>query len=688
MKIIITIIRAAIGWHFLYEGCIKLFAEKWSSASYLNNTNGFLSGFYHWLAATPGRLAIVDFLNVWGLILIGLALFIGLFTRWASLAGALLLVLYYFAYPPFGFTLFSGNGLVYIINQLVIEAAILVFFFCSKEKGYGLDGSVQLLRKKKEFEIVHGEATTGVNTRRQLLKDLATLPVLGLFGWGAWRNVKLYGINTLSGATLQMDQETPGELKSEQPTGSPVNTVRTETDYSGPEDGPNQPFGIPAGIFPGRVVWAWDPKATNENCLNTFESKDFYFKPENTNKEVVRDMLRSALPKLTGENTVKDSWDAMFKYFNYNKHHTRTSYRKGEKIFIKLNQGTSRWLLTDEDKANGYYYPQTFVPASTPGGRREAEVYGATESNPYVVLEVIKQLVDDCGIAQENIYIGDPMTHIYGHLFEVVYAEFPKAVYVDKHADHHNRTITKVTEKDYLLYANNQKDPLFDFIVKADYLINIANLKPHGAACISLLAKNHFGSHGRENASHLHPSLVNMGRPAGSNGGYRKYRAFVDIMGSKYLGRNTVIHIVDGLFGGGSTETRGPVKYFMPPFNNNWCNSIFVSLDQVALESVGFDFLRTEWNGTHTHNSRNNRNENYPNIRGVDDHMHQAADRSKWPEGIVYDPDGSGKSIPSLGVHEHWNNPVDKQYSVNLGTGKGIELVSIPDNLVKSVERS
>jgi hypothetical protein len=30
-----------------------------------------------------------------------------------------------------------------------------------------------------------------------------------------------------------------------------------------------------------------------------------------------------------------------------------------------------------------------------------------------------------------------------------------------------------------------------------------------------------------------------------------------------------------------------------------------------------------------------------------------------------------------LGVHEHWNNPQDKQYSRNLGTGDGIELIKV-----------
>jgi hypothetical protein len=159
-------------------------------------------------------------------------------------------------------------------------------------------------------------------------------------------------------------------------------------------------------------------------------------------------------------------------------------------------------------------------------------------------------------------------------------------------------------------------------------------------------------------------------------------------MGSKYLGQNTLFWFVEGLFGGGASEVKGPVKYFMAPFNNNWCNSMFMSLDPVAIESVGYDFLRTEWDGVHKHDAVNNEWESMPNAYGVDDYMHQAADTANWPKGIKYDPDNSGKPIPVLGVHEHWNNPVDKQYSRNLGTGNGIELVSVPEDLVKSVKKA
>ena len=103
----------------------------------------------------------------------------------------------------------------------------------------------------------------------------------------------------------------------------------------------------------------------------------------------------------------------------------------------------------------------------------------------------------------------------------------------------------------------------------------------------------------------------------------------------------------------------------------------------MALESVCFDFLRTEWNGVNKHDPINNTPETGPNMNGVDDYLHQAADPANWPAGILYDPDNSGKPLSSLGTHEHWNNPLKKQYSGNLGYDKGIDLVSIPDTLAK-----
>jgi hypothetical protein len=447
---------------------------------------------------------------------------------------------------------------------------------------------------------------------------------------------------------------------------------------TGPDDGPNQPIGKALGVNPGRVVWIWNPEATNENCTTGFDTQDWYWKPENTNEKVVGSMFRNALNKLCGKPTVTESWDVLFRYHNNKKHQSNKGYTKGEKIFIKINQGTARWLLSQEDKNNGYFYPTTLGPNE----ERRRTSMGPTETGPYIVLELLRELVNEFGVNPQDIAVGDPMTDTYGHNYKIWFAEFPGVLYTDKFSTMHGRTLIVPTEKDVIFYSDkSQSDKIYDIVEKADYLINVANLKPHLSAGISLTAKNHFGSVARPTAGHLHYSLVGQ-RNQPTNGGYHKYRVQVDLMGSKYLGQNTLLYLVDGLFGGGSSETKGPVKYFMPPFNNDWCNSIFLSLDQVALESVCYDFLRTEWNGINKHNASNNAIEINPNWNGVDDYLHQAADSSNWPAGIKYDPDNSGKPLSSMGVHEHWNDPLKKQYSRNLDTGNGIELISIPDTLV------
>jgi hypothetical protein len=451
----------------------------------------------------------------------------------------------------------------------------------------------------------------------------------------------------------------------------------------GPDDGPNQPFGKATGVYPGRVVWAWDPDATNENCTNDFETADYWFTPENTNQDVVSKMVRESVNKLAGRSSPADSWDALFRDFNMRKSLERKGYSRGERIFIKINQTSSRGGLSQNDKDNGYFIPRILAPEQ----ERRRQRYGTAETGPAIVLELLRQLVNDCGIDQSDISVGDPQNPIYGHNYEAWVAEFPGVVYIDKVSSNFGRTLIKPTENDLVFYSDKtQSDKLVDVIENASYLINVADLKPHGRAGITLSAKNHFGSQSKSSASHLHRSLVSPFTVfSPTNSGYYKYRVLVDLMGSKYLGRNTVLFVIDGLFAGGALETGQPVKYFMSPFNNDWSNSLLISQDQVALESVCYDFLRTEWNGINKHNPVNSANEWMPAVNGVDDYLHQAAGPANWPEDIIYDPDRSGKPLTSLGIHEHWNDPVNKQYSRNLGKSTGIELISIPDSLVVSV---
>lgn len=446
-----------------------------------------------------------------------------------------------------------------------------------------------------------------------------------------------------------------------------------------PPDGANNPMGTPQGIVQGRVVWAFNPKATNPATTN--KPGDAFWDYKNNDTLVIRGMIEESVVELTGTASLKAAWDSIFTYHNRRKNNISRGYQPGEKIFIKINQGTASWLLTPQEKANGFALPYT--GNITPSWRTTH--YATTETGPFVVLNLLRQLINVAGVPQENIYVGDPMAHIYYHNFSVWFKEFPNVKYADKTTESNNRTFILPAIKPSMEYSDKKAvlkeatESYFEEMEEAAYLINVACLKSHVRAGVTLTAKNHFGSITRSGASHLHPSLVSVSDNGldQSNTGYRKYRAPVDIMGHKYLGRNTMLFVVEGLFGGSESEIKPPRKWNMAPFNGNWTNSVFMSLDQVALESVCYDFLRTEFNGV-------NQPEKYPNWVGVDDYLHQAADAANWPAGFTYNPDGEGP-MKSLGVHEHWNDPVNKQYSRNLGFNTGIELKQVSGRLVSTI---
>jgi len=217
-RIFITILRMAVGWHFLYEGLAKIFTPHWSASGYLLNTTGFMSGFYHAIANNTALLKITDLLNMYGLLFIGLALFIGLFIRYAALAGTLLLALYYFAYPPFGANILgSSEGHLYIVDKIFLEAVVLLFIIFFYEKGYSIDNLIEYLRNRKlKLDVNKPEMAS---SRREVLKNLASLPVLGLLGWGAFRDEKSKGVDVTSGATIQVKQVALNDLKGELPKG-------------------------------------------------------------------------------------------------------------------------------------------------------------------------------------------------------------------------------------------------------------------------------------------------------------------------------------------------------------------------------------------------------------------------------------------------------------------------------------
>ena len=223
-------------------------------------------------------------------------------------------------------------------------------------------------------------------------------------------------------------------------------------------------------------------------------------------------------------------------------------------------------------------------------------------------------------------------------------------------------------------------------VSQTEYLINLANLKGHDLAGISLCSKNHFGSILSKSSPFSDSNPISAGvhpyvtvhqydywnfpmRDMGT------YNALVDLMGHKDLGMKTLLFLVDGLY---ACPTQMNVittgeRWLSSPFNNEWTSSIFASQDNVAIESVCLDFLRTEMAI----------NPKMTQVYGnVDNYLHEAALANNPPSGVFYDSDGYGTRMKSLGVHEHWSDATKKSYSRNLNKKVGIELVSIPDGLV------
>lgn len=124
----LVVLRVAIGWHMLYEGIVKLLNVNWSSVGYLMDSQGWFAGIFHAIAGNPDILKIADFLNTWGLILIGLGLILGLFTKLSSYGGIALLGLYFLSHPPLINAAYAipSEGSYMFINKNLIELLTLV----------------------------------------------------------------------------------------------------------------------------------------------------------------------------------------------------------------------------------------------------------------------------------------------------------------------------------------------------------------------------------------------------------------------------------------------------------------------------------------------------------------------------------------------------------------------------------
>jgi len=233
IQILFTLTRIFIGWHFLYEGVTK-WSSSWSSAGYLLESQWLFSGFFHWIAQTPDVLHVVDLLNIAGMILIGICLLLGLFTRISAFTGALLVLLYYIANPPFiGYMGGStGEGNYLVVNKQLIEMAILfTVVFLPRDFFWSIDRWIVRIKQRREEEKEVNQSAFAPTGRREMLKDLMALPFLGGFSWlllkkKKWESFEELSlisensrVNAISSATMLTQFAKLDQLKHKVPMG-------------------------------------------------------------------------------------------------------------------------------------------------------------------------------------------------------------------------------------------------------------------------------------------------------------------------------------------------------------------------------------------------------------------------------------------------------------------------------------
>ena len=152
--IILVIARVLMGWYCLYEGITKLINPNWSSLAYLIDSKGIFSGIFHSLASNSTILLIVDFLNIWGLIIIGLGLILGLFTRIATIAAIVLLGFYYLSHPAIigAQYILPSEGSYLWVNKTLIEIFLLsILLVFPTGKHIGIDRFIY--NKKRNLHV-------------------------------------------------------------------------------------------------------------------------------------------------------------------------------------------------------------------------------------------------------------------------------------------------------------------------------------------------------------------------------------------------------------------------------------------------------------------------------------------------------------------------------------------------------
>lgn len=387
------------------------------------------------------------------------------------------------------------------------------------------------------------------------------------------------------------------------------------------------PVGEGRGIFPGRVVWTFDP------AVARFDGETgYWWDDHNTVQSEADRMVRASITSLTAQDKPAAAWNALFVHFNLTKKNNLIGYTAGQKIAIKVNMNNTNGH-NDSKNING---------------------------SPQLILALLRSLIKEAKVPEHCITVFDASRFITDNIYNKCHDQFPAVNFVDNIGGD-GRIKTTYVENAIPFTMRNLPFAcgLATCAVEADYLINMAILKGHSSQGVTLCAKNWFGvtsiySDFKKNGG-VHGNF--SANPAGKD----QYMRFVDFMGHKDLGEKTLLFMIDGLYASDFVSGIPSKKWQMKPFNNRWPSSLFVSQDGVAIDAVGRDFLASEW-------------PSMPDLLYSEKYLVEAAQANNPPSKVFYDPEKDNIRCNSLGVMDSWNNAENKQYSRNLGKDDGIEL--------------
>ena len=377
---------------------------------------------------------------------------------------------------------------------------------------------------------------------------------------------------------------------------------------------PNQPIGAGRGIHPGRVAWIHHPGVAKWDGHTGLWVEDRW-----NDQSRADAMIPEAVMQLTGEPTAKKAWRALFKHFNREHGRGNRGYKKGEMITVKLNMNNA---ITHRDTVE-------------------------LNSSPFTTLALVRSMVYDGGIRQQDIVLCEPSRAITDSIYNKIHREFPLVRFVDNIGGDGREKCEYYPEQIvYSVDNGKMARGLAKCIVDADYLINSALLKTHSGPGVTLTAKNWYGATDinllwRQNAHNNVSQDKRNGKPG--------YKTFVDWMSHKDMGQKALLYLIDGTYGSRDVNGAPNPKWMKEPFNGDWACSIIASQDEVACDAVAMDIIIGEW-------------PEFGSLNYCDEYLREAASIPNAPSGTTYMQDGKPLEKP-LGLFEHWNNPQERKYT-------------------------